>query len=123
MTCRENTYILHQIIMPFLRLWMVPIQYDVYWGRRRYGQTRAVSRQNLLRLFTSRRSRLNQLPVLITYVSLDTFMGGPVEERGRGSILVAWNYVASSWQFDERTKENRPSSSFSNGKHLMRCLS
>ena len=82
---------------------MVPIR-RVLWGRRRYGQTRAVSRQNLLRLFTSRRSRLNRLPVLITYGSLDTFTGGPVEECGRGFILAAWTDVAASRQFDERMK-------------------
>ena len=53
------------------------------WGRRRYSQMRDVSRQNLLRLFTSRRSRLNQLPVLITYGSLDSERGpsGGMRER------------------------------------------
>ena len=43
MSFRENTYILRQIRMPFLRLWMVQIRH-VLWDRWRYGQTRAVLR-------------------------------------------------------------------------------
>jgi hypothetical protein len=53
MSCRENKYVLRQIRMLFLRLWTELIR-RVLWGRRRYGQTRAVSRQNLLRFSTSR---------------------------------------------------------------------